>query len=399
MSTYEHHGLEANFLDLKRMRKLPVNSEERRRKIIGRCNWYMFGSPEIRGEEFHYNYDYVRLCHTAAPNCPPEQEKPNQKIADKPPSNEFLAKYHESYREGTPPWVSSQDFVPASTIHAILTEAWGRWQDVSIRAKQLEVAIGNIPRPERIKKIVCLGLGPVLTPTLRDPSRPFSMENVGNKIMPRNVAQHLAAIAIAQQLENKTRRQIPIFTADPGYTPQHKLALETFSVRSFVVLDPSYGKHEQFTVIDDSTLVICMVFAPQCPAKRIIEEYARPVAFITSEVPREGKFQDRLWFEVTEQDGNKVQIPGCADLPFPDGCLQLGGLYPRRVRDMFVNEYNLENRFPAEDRRMERGLETSDLVDYRSEHFVDAAVGAYWFSNTRLYVRKHGLARLLGGIH
>ncbi|KAI0096052.1 hypothetical protein F4776DRAFT_561431 [Hypoxylon sp. NC0597] len=396
MSAYEYRGLEANFLELKRMRKLSVDSDERRRKIIGRCNWYMFGSPEIRGDGFHDNYNYVLLCHTAAANCPPEQEKPNQRIADEPPSEEFLAKYHTNYRGGTPAWVASQDLVPVSAIQTILSAAWEKWQTVSTKAKQVEEAIDNIPKPERIKKVVCLGLGPVLTPSLRDQGKSFTRENVGNRIMPRNIAQHIAAIAIVKQLEQKTGQEIRLYTADPAYTAKHKTALETFSVRPFTVLDPGYGKHEQFTVIDDSTLVFSMTGAPQCPAKRIIEEYARPVAFITAEVPRTGKFQDRLWFEVTEEGGHKVQIPGCADLPLPDGCMSIGGLYPKRVRDMFVHEYSIEEKFPAEKKRLQYRWEACDLVDYESEDTLNDSIGGYWYSNTRLYVRKHGLARLMG---
>ncbi|OTA93940.1 hypothetical protein M434DRAFT_384900 [Hypoxylon sp. CO27-5] len=396
MPAYEYHGLEANFLELKRMRKLSVDSDERRRKIIGRCNWYMFGSPEIRGDEFYDNYNYVLLCHTAVANCPPEQEKPNQKIADEPPSEEFLAKYHTKHREGTPAWIASQDLVSVDAIQAILTAAWEKWQTVSTKATQVTEAIDSIPKPERIMKVVCLGLGPVLMPALRDRDKPFSKENVGNRIMPRNIAQHIAAIAIAEQLEQKTGREIRLYTADPAYTAQHKTALETFSVRPFTVLDPGYGKHEQFTVIDDNTLVICMTSVPQCPAKRIIEEYARPVAFITAEVPRTGKFQDRLWFEVTEEGGHKVQIPGCADLPLPDGCMRIGGLHPKRVRDMFVHEYTIEEKFPAEEKRLQNRWEACDLVDYESKDTINDGIGGYWYSDTRLYLRKHGLARLMG---
>ncbi|KAI0836680.1 hypothetical protein F5Y06DRAFT_305137 [Hypoxylon sp. FL0890] len=398
MSAYEHHGLEANFHDLKKMRKLSVNSEERRRKIVARCNWYMFSSFDIRGDGCQDHYDYVLLCHTASANCPAEQEKPNQSIADNPPSEEFLTKYHRPYGVGSRAWLSRQDFVPVNLIHHVLTEAWRKWKTISTKAKQVEEAIDNIPKPERINKIVCIGLGPVMTPVPKDSDQPYSPENVCPGLMPRNIAQHIAAVAIVKQLEQKTGKEIQLYTADPGYKAQHKIALETFPIRPFIVLDPSYGKHEHFTIIDDNTMVICMTQGQPCPARRIIEEYARPVAFITSEVPRSGKFQDRQWFEVTEQGGNKVQIPGCADLPLPDGCLRIGGFIPKRVRDMFVNEYSIESKFPAEDKRNEYKWDICDLVDYRSEYALNAGVGGYWFSDTRLYVRKHGLARLIGGL-
>ncbi|KAI1140123.1 hypothetical protein F5Y05DRAFT_424056 [Hypoxylon sp. FL0543] len=397
MSSQEYHGLAANFLELKKMRKLPVDSEERRRNIVARCNWYMFSSPAIRGKQFDDNYDYVLLCHSTAGTCTKEQERPNEEIAANPPTEAFLEKYHKPFPENTLGWLAGQDFVSANFIHATLMDAWGKWKSVSTKAKQLAEAIDSIPKPERVNKVVCLGLGPVLRPTRRDTMLPFGPENIGNRIMPRNIAQHLAAVAIVKQLERKTGQNILLYTADPEYSAQHKVALETLPIRPFIVLDPSYGKHEPFTVIDDNTLVICMAGAPECPAMRIIEEYARPVAFIAAEVPRTGKFQDRLWFEVTEEGGHKVQVPGCADLPLPDGCLDIGDLCPKRVRDMFAHEYSIESKFPAEEPRKEEKWGASDLVDYRGRHTMNAAPGAYWFSDTRLYVRKHGLARLLGG--
>ncbi|KAF3058538.1 hypothetical protein GL218_05256 [Daldinia childiae] len=203
--------------------------------------------------------------------------------------------------------------------------------------------------------------------------------------MPRNIAQHIAAISLVKQLRKKTGNEdIPLFTADPEYGDEHKKALKTLPspLINFTVLEPGYGIHEQFTYIDDETLVFDMAGPPQCPTMRIIQEFARPVAIITGEVPRRGKFEDRLWFEVPE-NGKGIPIPGCAHLPLPDGCFRFGGLCPRRVRDMIVYEYKQENKFPAEKEAFARKWGACDLVNYGDREKLDAQVGAYWHTDTR----------------
>lgn len=199
-------------------------------------------------------------------------------------------------------------------IQHALVQSWDKWRNISTRAKRLEAAIDSIPNPERIKKVVCIGLGRILEPLISEPLVDSESGQIGpdNIIAPRNIAQHLAAIAIVKQLQTKTGQLIPLYAADPEYTPRHKRALETLIIGKFIILDISYRRHEQFTIIDDSTLLFDMAGPPQCPTMRIVQEYARPVAIITREVPLVAKFQDRLWFEVTEEDGTKVQVPGCA---------------------------------------------------------------------------------------
>ncbi|KAI1763830.1 hypothetical protein GGR53DRAFT_531041 [Hypoxylon sp. FL1150] len=390
---FEFRSLEANFLDLERLRKLPVDSEERQFRIIRRCNWYMFSAPTLRGKAFDDSSRFAHLCHTTAePNCPPEQEQPNQRLADEPPPESFLAKYHSEYPKDSKRERFDRDTISIADIQRTLIESWDRWRNVSTKAKRLETAIDSIPNPERIKKVVCLGLGRILEPLdVKPPTDPETAKSCpDNIIMPRNIAQHLAAIAIVKHLEKKTGQQIPLYAADPEYTPRHKKALETLLVGRFIILDCSYGKHEQFTVIDDNTLLFDMTGPPQCPTMRIIQEYARPAAIITKEVPRAGVFQDRLWFEVKEEDGTKVQVPGCADLPFPFGCTTFGGLCPKRVRDTIVDEYELEDKFPAEAGSRLLDWNESDLIDYEGRSKSNTRAGGYWFSDTRLYVRKDG---------
>lgn len=76
-----------------------------------------------------------------------------------------------------------------------------------------------------------------------------------------------------------------------------------------------------------------------------------------------------------------------SDLPLPDGCRIFGGLCPKRVRDMIADEYNLENKFPAEDGGI-KDWKDSDLIDYKDRDSSNTRAGGYWYSHTRLYVRK-----------
>ncbi|KAI1653915.1 hypothetical protein F4813DRAFT_373208 [Daldinia decipiens] len=235
--------------------------------------------------------------------------------------NSFIAKYHKPYLKGTRKFIESLDTVKAKDIQETLDEAWKRWEcDKNTRAREFKQAINSIPNPEKIKRVVCLGLGRILMPNSR-PNQQSSEQNSGNTqrqcniIMPRNIAQHIAAISLVKLLRKKTGKEdIPLYTADPEYGDEHKKALETLPPHlcKFTVLDPRYGIHQQFTYIDDNTLVFDMTGPPQCPTMRIIQEFARPVAIITGEIPRRGKFEDRLWFEVHAENGKEIQIPGCA---------------------------------------------------------------------------------------
>ncbi|OTB09963.1 hypothetical protein K445DRAFT_17097 [Daldinia sp. EC12] len=380
--------LEAGFLKLKEIRRLQIHTKERNNKIIGRCNWYMFCAPDIRGKEYKDSQEFFLYCHKRVqPKCPLKQMKPTKITGSS--AKDFITKLHKPYKQGTLQSFESRDIIAAEEIQRTLTKAWERWQrEGNSRARQFEQAIDSIPKPERIKKVVCLGLGRVLTPNFRlanqerngdEPKRPR------NIVMPRNIAQHIAAISIVKQLEKRTGHSVPLYTADPDYGAEHKKALETLPFGKFIVLNPSYGKHQQFTYIDDNTLVFDMAGPPECPTMRIIQEYARPVAIITMEIPRKGTFEDRLWFEVAdEESGNEIQIPGCAQLPLPEGCFKFGGWCPRRVRDMIVYEYKQEDKFPAEKEEWARKWGACDLVDYDNRGPLDAQIGAYWHTDTRL---------------
>ncbi|KAI2776315.1 hypothetical protein F4815DRAFT_484713 [Daldinia loculata] len=318
MGAHDYSGLEADFLKLKEIQGLQLGTKERNKKIVERCNWYMFCASDIRGKDYEDPHEFILHCYqNVQANCPPKQMKPNTKINESL-AKAFISKYHKPYEEGTRKYTESRDDVKVEDIQKTLTDAWERWKcDKNTRAHEFKQAIDSIPNPEKIKRVVCLGLGRILMPNFgsnqQSPEKDSgNTQRPRNIIMPRNIAQHIAAVSLVKQLEKKTNKEIPLYTADPEYGDEHKKALETLPFGKFLVLDPGYGVHQQFTYIDDNTLVFDMAGPPQCPTMRIIQEFARPVAIITGEIPRRGKFEDRLWFEVKAENGKEVQIPGCA---------------------------------------------------------------------------------------
>ncbi|KAI8959642.1 hypothetical protein F5Y11DRAFT_359068 [Daldinia sp. FL1419] len=388
MGAYEFRGLEAHFLKLKTTRGLRWDSQKRRDMIIGRCNWYMFCAPRIRSKDYQDDHDFFLHCNSKVEaECPPEQLRPTE--IDQRSAEDFLTKRCKPYNDDDMFGFVLRDTIAASEIQQTLIEAWKKWQDKdNERARQFEEAIDSIPKPNRIKKVVCLGLGRILQPnyhfSVQQASDQDDKQRPNNVIMARNIAQSIAAMSIVRQLKKRTGKDIPLYTADPDYGDEHKKALKKLPFGEFIVLDPSYDRHEQFTYIDDNTLVFDMAGPPACPTMRIIEEFARPVAIITAEIPCTGPFQDRLWFETTEECGTKIKIPGCSYLPLPEGCYKFGGLCPRRVRDMIVYEYKQEKKFPMEKNDTARKWGACNLVDYTYRKPNDAQIGAYWHTDTRL---------------
>jgi hypothetical protein len=146
-------------------------------------------------------------------------------------------------------------------------EALNGW-DNDQRAQQLKEAIETIENPGAIKKIVCIGLGRLILP---------SANNDKPEVCAVSLAQHTAAIKIAEQLKQLTGQDSRIYAVDPGYHAEHKRALEK---RNITILDNSYEKQEHFPEIDDSTIVIAIPGLSITYLKDLILEYARPAVLI-----------------------------------------------------------------------------------------------------------------------
>lgn len=60
---------------------------------------------------------------------------------------------------------------------------------------------------------------------------------------------------------------------------------------------------------------------------------------------------------------------------------------------MIVSDYKMQKNFPAEENKsIQFEWGASDLIDYTGRDRYTASIGAYWFWDTRLYVRQDGLA-------
>lgn len=55
---------------------------------------------------------------------------------------------------------------------------------------------------------------------------------------------------------------------------------------------------------------------------------------------------------------------------------------------MMFDEYQVELKFPAEDKNLELSWGKNDLVEYGNRNNDSADIGYYWFSTTRMYIRK-----------
>ncbi|KAI1076183.1 hypothetical protein F5B20DRAFT_594252 [Whalleya microplaca] len=246
----EDPGVEWNFLDLERMRKLPVDSEERQRLIIRRSNYYMFSSSSLRGAGYQNPKEWDRrILSFKEADVLPEYLEPNQKL-ESPPE-----KIIEKYRD---PKADKPEYaIDLPLIKNLVERALKYWDSQgNEKAEELKAALGRIPNPERIKKV-----------------------------------------------------DVELFAADPQYGNSHKVALQELDTVSFTILDEGYRKHQQFAIIDDNTFVISDT-GPQCPVDKLLVEYARPVAMITPFVSGAPN-KDVLWYEIEDEDTHeKVSIPG-----------------------------------------------------------------------------------------
>lgn len=216
----------------------------------------------------------------------------------------------------------SEDLV--GDIQRKLEMTFSNWSK-SYNAEGLKQAIQNIQKPERIKKVVCIGLGMILGGF-------YELDNYHHwrgSHRVQGTCQHTAALAIVKQLQDMTGQKVELYAADPEYGPEHIDALETLDqVESigikFKVCDTAFGKHEHFTKIDESTLVFTSgAFAI---IHRAVSEYTRPAVMIWEclsehedpkpETPLE-PCPDILWHEVKPQQiengddqAPSVPIPG-----------------------------------------------------------------------------------------
>lgn len=131
--------------------------------------------------------------------------------------------------------------------------------------QQLKGCINSIKDPERITKIVCDRLGHCFDKGL---------------VVPRHLNQHVFASWLRHELHTMTGKPVNLYAACQNYDAIH---VQCLSAWGFTMLDPTFGHHEQFLEIDDSTFLIS--FDHTFRTRRIVFEYAQPAAMIT-ELPR-----------------------------------------------------------------------------------------------------------------
>ncbi|RYO84961.1 hypothetical protein DL764_009248 [Monosporascus ibericus] len=113
-----------------------------------------------------------------------------------------------------------------------------------------------------ITKIICFGLG--------DFHRDL------HSIINRSSLHHAAALTVAQQVRDKTKKPIPLFTQDPAYCDGPKEVLKN---HGFHVYEGAARFTRGFVDIDENTLVMSMF--PTAPVREIIADFNfRPTVLI-----------------------------------------------------------------------------------------------------------------------
>ncbi|KAI3319708.1 hypothetical protein HD806DRAFT_258406 [Xylariaceae sp. AK1471] len=238
-------------------------------EIRKRAKYITFDDPRIRGANYQYHNDFNTLLMESWATNPDKSEYLNRNPDLSNLPERWFASLHRPWHPQSPEAFLEREVENTEDLaDEALREALDGWSKDQ-RAEQLKEAIETIENPEAIKKIVCIALGVIIIPGGRV-GRP--------RIADSALAQHAAAIKIAEQLKQLTGRDVPIYAVEPGYLEGHKLALEK---RNITVLDLSYERQEHFCEIDDSTIVIAITGLIAPYLKDLIFEYARPAAFIT----------------------------------------------------------------------------------------------------------------------
>ncbi|KAK9774081.1 putative SRR1-like domain-containing protein [Seiridium cardinale] len=310
----------------------------------------------------------------------------------------------------------NHDDSPVELMHGTLEKALETFKTTSCQGKKVLDAISKIPQPERIKKIVCIGLGILRNPlvhrsTLNSVFLDEGERRNGKKKMDlfyknydrtrtelatdrstapmvrfngQPVAQHTAARAIAEKIQQMTGQDIELYAADPTYGARTKQVLETLPGARFKLLDPRYGYQEQFAEIDDTTLVIN--FNATSNVWDIVFHYCRPAALICESAYRDRPSHDDddppphrniYWYEVDNR-WFPGQFPKTIAIP---GSNNTGTSYSARCNDIVETEYELTDEFTIPDSECPQ---RHDLIDNASSE----SRGLYWHDSIRLYTRK-----------
>ncbi|KAI1259627.1 hypothetical protein F5Y18DRAFT_408790 [Xylariaceae sp. FL1019] len=196
--------------------------------------------------------------------------------------------------------------------------------------------IKNIKHPEKIKKFMCIGLGRLVNYGVKnDSSTNESHFEKPTRVYRyiQNIAQHVMAVKIVEQLEATTGSKIELYGADPMYDKVHEEFLKNLKPKGFTnFFDTSYDRQEHWPYIDDETFVFGSNPGAS-PIKLLVFEYARPAVMLTAKVTREenvadypdGPFDkidedsqdlplypfDAQWIEIRKEPGSseKIAIP------------------------------------------------------------------------------------------
>ncbi|KAK2029956.1 hypothetical protein LX32DRAFT_342620 [Colletotrichum zoysiae] len=143
------------------------------------------------------------------------------------------------------------------------------------------------PMPDGINKVICFGLGDLSLDSGDDHHHRCRGHSEA-----RCHIQHAVALFVAQILEKRFSREIPVYCQDPEYT-QASIELLHCAMVEEVLNDP-----QGFLDVDENTVVISI--DPSIPVKQIITDLARPAMII---------WNDQFPVEMDTMDWRYMRLP------------------------------------------------------------------------------------------
>ncbi|KAK2054995.1 hypothetical protein LY76DRAFT_628588 [Colletotrichum caudatum] len=147
--------------------------------------------------------------------------------------------------------------------------------------------------PDGINKVICFGLGD-LSLHSEDDIHHISCQHSEARCH----LQHAIALLVAQMLEKRFGREIPVYCQDPAYT---QASIEFLHCARVEVLNDPQG----FLNVDENTVVISV--APNVPVKQIITDLARP-AIIIWDIQLPAAMETLDWEYIILPDGSGTWI-------------------------------------------------------------------------------------------
>lgn len=158
------------------------------------------------------------------------------------------------------------EFHPPHRDAAQANERWQSfdrfWETAPSRQYLMALVSSRQNAVRAVDKIFGLGLGPICAGA----TRPLYMPD-------EHLKEHMAVLAIAEEVARVKRGPVTIYAADPCYTTECRRALAVMGIQ----VVNCFGA-KAFTMVDENSIVVTRY--PSFPVREILADLCRPAAFI-----------------------------------------------------------------------------------------------------------------------